>query len=230
MTSHSEILLALRARLVTLVAVTTGATDLEATATGYARAVGSFLADGFAEGAEVTPTGFTQTATGVVAANVTALALPITGGRTVQAVGAGRSIACLLPAARAWENKHFDPALLNGHPWIKEDYLPGPVAQVTVGPLGDVETLPQYIVKLYGLPKTGTGALYRLADALLALFPPRLAITLTSGDVLRVCGGRNSAGESAGPAPYRSQLMQDAAGFAVVVVTIPLRVRSRNTI
>ena len=228
MTSHEEILLALRARLVTLSAVTTGATDLSATSTGYARAAGSFLTDGFAEGMEVTPTGFTQTATGVVAANITALALPITGGRTVQAVGAGRSIACLLPTARAWENRHFVPVA--GAPWVEEDYLPGPVAQVTVGPLGDVETLPQYVVKLYGLPKTGTGALYRLADALLLLFPPRLAITLTSGDVLRVCGGRNSAGESAGPAPYRSQLMQDAAGFAVVVVTIPLRVRSRNTI
>lgn len=221
MISHTEILLALRARLVTLVACTTAAPEpnLSATATGYARTVGSFLTDGFCEGAEVTPTGFTQTATGVVAANVTALTLPITGGRTVQAVGVGRTLAALLPAGRAWENRQYVPSA--GTPWVEEDYLPGPAAQYTVGPRGRIWCLPQYIIKLYGLPKTGAGALYRYADALLLLFPPRLAITLTSGDVVRVVSE---------PAPYRSQLIQDAAGFAVVVVTIPLRVETANTI
>jgi hypothetical protein len=212
------VLLALRTRLLTLSVVTTGSANLAASTAGYTRASGSFLTDGFAAGMEVTPSGFTQTATGVVSAVATGT-LTITGGRTVQTAGAGRSVACLLPAARAWENVAFQP--ITGSPWVEEDYLPGPVAQTTLGPRGRIEALSLYVLKLYGLPQVGAGALFKMADAVLLLFAPRTALTLSSGDVVRV---------RTDPAPYRGQLMQDTAGFAVVTVTVPLRVETANTI
>jgi len=238
MISHTANLLALRSRLAGLVAVTTGATTLSATATGYARAAGSFVTDGFVVGMELAASGFTSAANngpGLVRA-VTALTLTVdaysvtaaagpegytVAARTlvVEGAAAGRTLAVGLPALRAWENASVAPAA--GKPWVEEDYLPGPVTTLTVGPLARLEALPQYVVKLYGPQKTGATALYRLADAVLALFPPRTALTLAGGDVARV---RTDV------APYRGQLVQDTAGFAVVVITIPLRIETANTI
>jgi len=212
--------------------------QLAATATGYTRGAGSFVADGFAPGMEVTAAGFTTAAnngtsvvTAVTAAAIAVDAYTVTpvatpagytvAARTlaVEAVGLGRGLTVGVPALRAWENISFDP--LAGKPWVEEDYVPGPAASVTVGPLGDVETLPQYVVKFYGRTDCGTSGLSRLAGAALNLFPPHTAMTLASGDVLRVRGD---------VAPYKGQLVQTAPGYAVVPVTIPLRVRSRNTV
>ena len=238
MISHDLVLLACRTRLLTLSGATTGAINAAATATGYTRAAGSFVADGFVVGMEITAAGFGTAAnngTGLatfVSAGVlsvtpyTVVAAATVAGYTVTArtlviegAAAGKTFTVALPALRAWENVSFEPVA--GKPWVEEDYLSGPVAQVTVGPLGDVETLPQYVVKAYGLSGKGALALHRLADAVLNLFPPRLDLPLVGGDVVRVRGD---------VAPYKGQLIQYAPGFAVVPVTVPLRVRSRNTI
>ena len=238
MINHLQVALALRTRLLTLSAATTGAINAAATATGYTRAAGSFLTDGFCPGMELLAAGHTAAAdngTGLVTA-VTAGALAVDAytvavastlagytvtPRTLVAEGAaaGRTYSVGLPALRAWENVSFEPVA--GKPWVEEDYLPGPAAQFTTGPHGRIEATPQYVVKLYGPPGKGVSALYLYADAVLLLFAPRTALTLAGGDVVRV---------RTDPAPYRGQLVQDAAGFAVVVVTIPLRVETANSI
>ena len=218
MLDHLAAQLALRTQLLTLAVCTTGSTSLSATATGYARAAGSFLADGFAAGMEITPSGFTANTVDTITA-VTALTLTTKSARAVESVSSGRTIAVALPASRAWENMDFTPVA--GVPFVEEDYVPGPVTQITVGPLGQVETTPLYVVKLYGVANTGAGALARYATAVLTLFPPRFNVTLSTGDVLRV---------RTDTAPYRGQLQQATPGFAVVTVTIPLRGRSSNSI
>ena len=220
MISHTQCQLALRAKLLTLSVCTTGSATLAASALGYTRASGSFVADGFAPGMEVTPTGFTQTATGVVTA-VTAGLLTIAGGRTVQTAGAGRTVAVGLPALRVEENR--DPGQgqpVTGVPYVLEQYIPGPMSRYTSGPLGRLNAEPQYAVHVYIKSNTGFLAAAKYADALLTLFAPGVTVTLTNGDVVRV---RGDVG------PFRGQLMQDT-GWCVVPVTIPLRIDTTNAV
>ena len=225
MINHTTALLALRTQTLTLSVVTTGSATLDATTTGYHRSSGSFLTDGLAVGMEFTPTGFAVNAAHVITA-VTATTVTTPDTIAVEAAGAGRTLAVGLPAIRAWEN--LTPvngtapisAPVAGRWYVEEDYLPGPAAQVTVGPLGQIEVLPLYVLKLYGLANTGVTALYKAADALLTLFAPRTSFTVASGDSLTV---------RTNPAPFRGQLMQADPGWAVVTVTIPLRLRSPNS-
>lgn len=236
MLDHLVSLLALRNRALTLASPTTGSTSLSVTTTGYARAAGSFITDGFAVGMEIAASGFTTAAnngagvvTAVAAGTLTVDAYTVTLGVTgytaasrtlaTEAADVGRTISVGLPAMRAWENSVFVPVA--GKPYVEEDYLPGPAEQITLGPLGEIEVLPQYILKLYGLAGKGITPLYKASDALLALFAPRTALTLSTGDVLRV---------RTNPAPYRSQLLPSEPGWSVVVVTVPLRAESANTI
>lgn len=235
MIDHLAAVLALRARALDAFVVSTGLTTekgwpllteagaiivtdcgLSAVAAGYERTTGSFITDGFAVGQEVTPVGFTDTSTGVIT-SVTALALGIAGGRTAEATSTDKALYVGLPTVRAWENLDLTPT--GGAWYIDEDYLPGPVQQITLGALGTVETLPQYVLKLYGLAGVGIRPLYKAADALLDAFPPRLNLTLSTGDQLIV---------RTNPAPYRGQLLTVEGGWAVIPITIPLVVRSAN--
>jgi len=219
MIKHQLALVALRNRAITLCVCTTGSATLAATTTGYTRAAGNFLADGFVVGQEITPTGFAANTVDIITA-VTALTMTVATARAVETSSAGRTIAVGLPALRAWENLDFTPT--SGRWFVEEDYLPGPVAQITLGPLGQVETLPQYVLKIYGLANTSTAALFAMADALLALFPPRQGIVLTDANVVIV---------NTSPAPYRGQLVQSTDGaWAVIPITVPCIVRSANTI
>lgn len=217
MISHRAARLALRGKLLTLAVCTTGSTTLEATATGYARAAGSFLTDGFAVGAEVAPTGFTQTATGVITA-LTALTMTISGGRTVQAAGAARTLSVGLPAMRAWENVAFTPTA--GAPYVTEQYVPGPGKKISLGPLGELEYLPLFAPHVHVPSGVGPEAGDAYADALLTLFAPETSITLANS-TLRVRGD---------VAPYSGQLLQSAPGFATIPVNVPLRLRTANAI
>lgn len=210
---------ALRNRAITLAGPTTGSTTLTATTTGYSRASGSFLEDGFVVGMEITPSGFTSNPVSCVTA-VAALTLTVRDARSAEASASGRTLAVLFPALRAFENIDFTPT--SGRWYAEDDYLPGPAIQETLGPLGWIETLPQYVVKFYGLQNTSTAALFKVADAFLALFPPRQNIVLSDGNVIVV---------RTNPAPYRGQIQAAPdAGWAVVAVTVPCRVRSQNTI
>jgi len=224
--SHTAIVLALRTHALALPAIVSSTGTLAATAAGYTRSDGgSFVTDGWIEGMEAVPAGFTQTIPGIVAPPVTASTLPIVGGRTVQADGAGRTLSFGFPPLREWENDEFPPKV-NGVPvdtagryYVDEDYLPGPAAVRTTGPGRQVEHTPTYVLKLYSPPARGILAPYALADALLAHFAPHTALLLSTGDVLRVRGD---------VAPYRGQLTV-REGYALIVVTIPLRLRTNST-
>ncbi len=210
--------LALRARALTLSLATTGATTLAATAAGYSRTAGSFVTDGFAVGQEVTPAGFTATAVGTITA-VAALALTINGGRTLETSASGRTLSVGLPADRSWENIAFSAT--TGKPYISEQYIPGPSSQVTMGPLGEIEYTGLYQLQINVPANTGISADGKYGKGLLALFPPRLAITLSTGDVLRVRSDTN---------PYRGQRRQPVPGWSMIPVTIPFRLRTLNSI
>jgi len=227
MVDHRAILASMRARLATLAVCTTGATDLSASATGYARAAGSFLTDGFAPGMEILASGFTAAANNgrSVITAVAALALTVrkTGGTSAEAAAAGRTLAVGLPAA--WGGENTDLVGLSGVPYVEEEYLPGPAEVETLGPLGRMLAAPTYDLTIGfanggTVQSTGTDALYRYAAAILALFPPELILTLSTGEFLHV---------RADEAPFQEQLERDERGSSVVV-SIPLRLYTYNSI
>lgn len=209
--------LALRARALTLSVATTGLVSLSATSTGYARTTGNFQTENFWPGMELVPAGFATNLPRVVKA-VTPLAITVDGAVTPEVAAGGRSLTVGLPSSRAWENIAYQPTA--GVPWVEEQYLPGPVAQVTIGPNGDLEALPQYVLYVNLPSETGLTA-KRYVTALRTLFAPRTVIPLANGDVLRV---RSDVG------PYAGQLLQGQPGFAVEPFTIPLRLRTANSI
>jgi hypothetical protein len=227
--------LACRSKALTLVVATTGSVTLSATSTGYARTTGSFLTDGFMPGMEIVATGFGNAAnnarsvvTYVQALSITALPYVITvDAQGVQSVtrpptvtesaAAGRTLTAGLPALGAWENKAFQP--IAGIPWVREEMIPGPQSQITIGPNGEIETLPQYA--LYVNVAEGTGLVgKRYTSALVRLFAPRTQITVAGG----TCRVRADTG------PYKGQLTQSQPGFATQPITFPLRVYSANVI
>jgi hypothetical protein len=214
---HRVARLALRAKLLTLSVCSTGLVELESTATGYRRATGSFITDGFAIGMEVSPSGFTQDAPGVIT-SLTATELTIKGGRVVEASSAGRELSVGVPSDRAWENSNFDPTA--GVPYVSEEYLPGPTEVITLGPQGEVEGLPMYLIRFFVPINTDSGAGDGYAGAALETFAPRTSTAVGFG-TLRV---------RTDTAPYRGQLTRMSTGFAVVPVTIPLRARAANAI
>jgi hypothetical protein len=209
--------LALRAKVMTLTVATTGTMSLAATTAGYTRTSGSFLADGFAAGMEVTPSGYGVNAPRVITA-VSALMLTVSGTLTADAAAGGRSLTVGLPSQRAWENVAFQPTA--GVPWVREEFLPGPTSQETLGPNGELEATPMYALYVNAPAETGLTA-KRYVQALRELFAPRTAIPLPNGDILRV---RTDTG------PYAGQLQQSQPGFATQPFTIPLRLRTRNLI
>lgn len=208
---------ALRARALTLSVATTGAVSLAATTNGYTRAAGSFVTDGLSPGMEITPTGFASNPVSTLL-TVSALAVTVKDARTAEVAAGGRTLAVGFPSMRAFEGSQFTP--VTGVPYVEEDFIPGPTGQVTIGPNGELELFPMYSLKINVPVNTGILTDGKYADAILNLFTPRTAITLPNGDVLRV---RTDTG------PYRGQRLP-LAGFSVVPVTIPLRVRTTNSI
>lgn len=219
--SYLQMQRAARTQLLTLSVATTGSISMSATATGYVRAAGSFLTDGFYAGMEIVASGFTtagNNGTAIVQA-VTATTLRVTRALTAEGAGAGKTLVAGLPASRGWENEVFEPTA--GVPYVEEEMVPGPVVQLTVGKLnGWLEVSPLYVVRVYVPEGLGTDAVNSYTDKLVALFKPHTTLALTNGDVLRVRGN---------PAPYRGQLIQRKPGWATVPVTIPLRMTTINS-
>jgi len=216
--NHYAIQLALRDKLDDLAVCTTGSTDLAATSGGYTRVAGSFLTDGFRAGMEVTGAGFTESqnnAAKTITA-VTASVLSCSGCTTEAETTATLTVS--LPASRAWENIELEPT--TGDPWIEENYLPGPMEAITLGATAQLEADPTYVVKVYVPIGNGVGAARSYADALLTLFAPRTSLTVSG----HTCVVRTR------PAPFSGQLLRTEDGFAVVPVTVPLRVRTANSI
>lgn len=216
MIAHRALHLAVRAHVRTLVVATTGTTTLEATSTGYARATGSFLADGFLVGMPVTPSGFTQTAQGIITA-VDALTMTIDGGRTVQTSGSGRSLVSGLPSLVAYENVASVPTA--NVPYVEEEYLPGGANAITIGSGGTLRVTPTYVLRCHGRVNVGIGALRAQTDALLAHCKPGTS-WLVDGHTLRV---RHDV------APFPSPLTVTDDGWAVVTLSVPLEYHAPNT-
>lgn len=232
MIDEIQMQLALRSRLLTLSVATTGAVSLAATTTGYTRTTGSFVTDGLMAGMEAVAAGFANNGP-VVITEVSALAIKaqrvvttiVNGVPTyslapivAEVAASGRSLAVGLPSNRAWENDYFEPTA--GIPWVREEFLPGPTSQETMGPNGELQATPQYA--LYFNAPAGTRlTAKRYVQAARVLFAPRTAIALTNGDTLRV---------RADTGPYAGQLQTSTPGFANQPLTIPLRLRSPNVI
>jgi hypothetical protein len=216
MINHYAAQKALRVKLLTLSVATTGSIQISATTTGYERASGSFLTDGFVPGMEVSGSGFGVTANNTAKTIRSVTALTMTCPNTDTEAAGARTLTVGLPATRAWENINIEPA--RNSTWIEEEYVPGPMTKATVGPLGYVEALPLYVVKIYVPSGSGMGAARSYGDALLTLFAPGTSIATgitVRGDV----------------APFVGQLFQDVPpGFAVLPVTVPIRIRTANSI
>lgn len=224
--------LALRSKLLTLSVASTGAIALAATTTGYTRSTGSFITDGFAPGMEAVAAGFgangpvmitdvaalTIAAKRVVASVVNGVTTYALAALTAEGSASGRSLTVGLPSNRAWENDYFEPTA--GITWVREEFLPGPTQQITIGPNGELEGTPQYA--LYFNAPAGTRlTAKRYVQAARVLFAPRTEISASNGDTIRV---------RADTGPYAGQLQNSTPGFAVQPFTIPLRVRSANII
>jgi hypothetical protein len=224
--------LAMRSRALTLSVAATGLVSLSATATGYARTTGSFQADGFWPGMEVTVAGFanngpavitavsalTIDASRVIATTVNGVAMYSLAAPPVEGPAGGRSLTAGLPSQRAWENVAFQPTA--GVPWVEEHFISGPFWQQASGPLGECVVEPQYALHVNLPAETGL-TVRRYVNALRVLFAPRTAIPLANGDVLRV---RWDTG------PYPGALQQGQPGFVVLPITFPLRLRTSNLI
>jgi hypothetical protein len=218
--NHATLRLALRARATAVTVCTTGSATLTATTAGYTRTSGSFLTDGFKPGMEVIPTGFTQTAVGVVS-SVAALTLTISGGRTAESAGAGRSLRVALPQLVGWDNVPVTPVA--GRPFLEEELVPASASLLTLTSRGQVDRDGLYVLRWYGLAGMGPEAIDACTDAVLAAYAPGTGETLSSGETLRI---RTT------PAPWRSGIVpnptSETAGFAVCTLTIPYRVSSLN--
>jgi hypothetical protein len=235
MLDHLAVQRACRTRLGTMLVCTTGATSLSVTATGYARTAGSFVTDGFEVGLEVRGAGFANAinnGVGVIT-RVDPLALRVSlvvatyasGVRTVtrpatvaEGAAGGRTLSVGLPSFAAWENVGFVPE--TGIPYWDEQYVRGPASLNTIGPNGRITGEPMYLPRINVQSDTSVEAPSRYAAAMINAFPPGDKIVLPNGDVLEIRGDA---------APYSGQLLPNGAGFAGLLSTVPLRVRSWNS-
>ncbi len=212
-------ILACRAHLATLQIATTGSTSLSATTTGYARAAGSFVTDGFRAGMEITPATFTTTDRQVVK-SASALSMTVNGTITADSA-ATRSITAGQPEYRMYPNMDFNTVQAAGRPYTEEEWLPGPSDVETHGANAIVIHYPTYVIKWWGLSGKGDADLNMCAKKVKAHFAPGTAITMGDGTVLRV---------RKRPAPFVSQITNPVAGRALVTITIPLWAQTTNDV
>lgn len=218
MANLAAVHLALRARAETVQIATTGVTSLAATTTGYTRTAGSFIADGFTVGSEITPSGF-ATNTRRVITRVQALTLSVSTTVAAESNNGGRSLTVGLPALFAKENTAFTP--IAGRPYLVEEFIPT-TNTLRAGPSanGVREESGLYDLRWYGLANTGVLGIRQAVDALAARFTP--GTTLTAGsDVVRVRGDL---------APFSSHIGAGDDGWALCVLSIPWRVYSANIV
>lgn len=232
--------LSLRARAVAVTAATTGSISLSATTTGYARAAGSFITDGFAIGMEVLAAGFGNaanngrsviTALTATVMTVTKIALStvsstdltatIVAGtaNATESAGAGRSIVAGLPILRGFENVAIKPSPLA--PYIEEDFVPATTTLVAFpASAGTVEETGLYILKLYGMANTGASGIRKVVDAIKLRYTPGTALTAGS-DIVRV---------RTAPGAWAGELLPLDNGRTVCTLTVPWLVRTANLI
>lgn len=190
---------------------------LSATATGYARTNGSFIADGLAVGMEITPVGFPANPVDVLTA-VTANTITTKNAHAAQAAAAGRSITVGFPALRSFENAAL--TRVAGRPYAEEDFVPG-THEVLSAPAssGEVEETGLYVLKVYGLQNTGVSALRKYGEALRTRFAPGTKLVAGS-HVVRM---------PTRPAVQTGQIIP-LEQWAALVIRIPWVAHSNNTV
>lgn len=232
MISEFQMRSALRTKAMALSVAGTGSISLAASATGYTRTTGSFLTDGFAPGMEAIAAGFanngpvvitdvtalTLTAKRVIATTVNNVTTYSLAAPPVESAAGGRSLTVGLPSQRAYENKSFQPTI--GIPWVREEFSPGSVTQITMGPFGTLIAAPQWTLHISVPENTGLTPV-RYNDAARVLFAPMTQIPLANGDTLRV---------HADTAPYTGPITESKPGFSEQPFVIPLWLETRNVI
>lgn len=207
--------LALRNRALSLVVATTGVTLLSATATGYHRAAGSFVADGFLKGMEIVPAGFAANAP-LVIRDLTNSDITTTIPPAVEAEAAGRSLVVGIPTLRAFENVALTP--VGGRPYYEEDFVPATTSLLSFPAQGGaLQENGLYVSKWYGLSGVGVSALRKSVDALKALFAPGTIIT-AGANTVRI--GEAQAG----------QIIPLTSGWSAIALPIPWWALSRNLV
>jgi len=217
--ANTDVDLAFRARCEALVVATTGVTTLSATATGYARASGSFVDDGFAVGMEVAPDGFPETSVGTIL-RVEPLRLTIYKGRTAAAAAGSRSLTAGLPALRIWDNRQGSPdPMIN---YVEGEFMTQPGLLLSAPADGGTrEDRGLYVLRWYGVSDFGALGLRRCVDALMERFTPHTTFAAGATDVVRIRGDAT---------PDASRITQRPSGHALVTLTFPWRVYRRNVI
>lgn len=219
MIDSSAALLSLRNRVLGLSVCTTGSQTLSATATGYARTAGSFLADGFADGMEFSVSGFANNGSRVIdsvtALNVTTT--PATNPPVAETAAAGRTLSVGLPIGRAWSNRRDFSKPPEGRPYIDEDFVPGTHSLITASAQNGMVTEDGlYVIKWYGLEGKGETGIRKCVDALKALFTP--------GTVVGNVRVRTDTSVRSG------QILPQGNGWALCTVTIPWWALTNNLV
>jgi hypothetical protein len=217
--SHELVELAMRQRLATLVVATTGSTTLSATASGYARASGSFVADGFTVGMQVRPSGFPQSAPGTIT-QVTATTMAIYGGRSAVSAASGRALLASTPVDVVYDNVDYEPKAFV--PFLEATLIGQPSRQLTFPANGGVrEDMGIYVLRWWHVAGLGSLVARRCADAVMTLFAPGTVLVGIGGGQVRVSGD---------PGPFASELTRAAAGHVLQTITIPWRTWRTNVV
>lgn len=218
MVDHQEIQLALRSDLSSIVYADTGTVSLASSGSTFTRSSGSFLVDGFRVGMEIASSGFTDDVSATVVTQVSALSMAVEDALGTDGESGGRRLYAGLPSGMAWENVEFDP--VPGRPHFVEQYLPGPIEQLSFGAGVDsyLESEPSWVVRVSVREGVGVGAINAYADAIVNRFYPGRALSLPGGGIVRVRGDTS---------PFRGQILHVEAGWATVSVTVPLRTHPR---
>lgn len=231
---------ALRAWASGTVVATTGLATLEATTTGFTRAVGSFIDDKFRRGMEIVSSGFPAadnvraviTSVSPLDMRVQPFTIQIANNTQtlerlslVASVAApNRSIVAGLPNMRSWENE-APPGLTTFTPIIGIPYLEEELSSATSRTIGSpnwnawMEIEADYIIKWHGIAGVGSSALRKASHALKVRFRPGTIIPVGSSDAIVVNGD---------PAATEENIVQTTSG-PVLVSQIPWHIRSFNT-
>ncbi len=219
--------IALRTRAATLSVCTTGSTTLGQDANGFTRLTGSFITDGFFQGMEITPSGFTDTTRRIVS-GVSALGMSVVGGLSVDGATAGRTLSVGLPQDRRYEMRDADQPDELRH-YLEEEWVPRPIARRSFP--ADGATMIEsalWVLRWYGLPGYDAFAIRKCVSGVLDLFTPGTTIA-AGAHTLIVGGGDGNPGGVTGVAPQAGQILRSGS-HAVCPITIPVWAFTTNVV
>lgn len=187
--SEAALRAALETHLAETVVATTGPrSDLGATAAGYGRAAGSFVADGFRVGDTVRPVGFADGRQGIVLALSDAV-LVVDRAVVAEAAGPQRALEVVFPERRRFEGQPF--VRPRDKPWLRASLRPAQAVPVAFGAGGVLRQEGSFVVELFEPADAGRG-LARL-ERLAAALRQRFAYGLRLGNGVRLGESRRGA-------------------------------------